>query len=91
MSVQANKNTLLKGMVGTSGIAAALAVKAWWQPSFWFALSAGFDFHTRLPKFGCTFGTENYGNIRSADMVISLEHHVAGAVASVHATWGHAP
>ena len=64
VAVQANKNTLLKGMVGTGGIALALAVKAWWQPSFWFAFSAGFDFHNRLPKFGCTFGTENYGNIR---------------------------
>lgn len=62
--LQANKNTLLKGMIGTQGVALALAVKAWWQPSFWFALSAGYDFYTRLPRFGCTVGTENYGNIR---------------------------
>ena len=62
--MQSNKNTMLKGALGTGGVAMALAWKAWWQPSFWLALSAGFDFQTRLPKFGCTFGTENYGNIR---------------------------
>ena len=62
--LQANKNTLIKGMVGTAGVSAALAFKAWWQPSFWFALSGGFDFRIRQPKFGLTFGTENYGNIR---------------------------
>jgi len=62
--VQANKNTLIKAMVGTGGVSAALAFKAWWQPSFWFALSGGFDFQMRRPKFGLTFGSENYGNIR---------------------------
>ena len=62
--VQANKNTLIKGRVGTGGVSAALAFKAWWQPSFWFALSGGFDFRSREPKFGLTFGSENYGNIR---------------------------
>ncbi|KAL3162528.1 hypothetical protein ABBQ32_010183 [Trebouxia sp. C0010 RCD-2024] len=61
---QANKNTLIKGRVGTGGVSAALAFKAWWQPSFWLALSGGFDFRTREPKFGLNFGTENYGNIR---------------------------
>ena len=61
---QANKNTLVKGMVGTGGISAAVALKAWWQPSFWLALSAGFDFRIRQPNFGLSFGTENYGNIR---------------------------
>lgn len=61
---QANKNTLVKAMVGSDGVSAALAFKAWWQPSFWFALSGGYDFRIRRPKFGLTFGTENYGNIR---------------------------
>ena len=51
-------------MVGSDGVSAALAFKAWWQPSFWFALSGGYDFRIRRPKFGLTFGTENYGNIR---------------------------
>ena len=64
--LQANKNTLIKGRVGTGGVSAALAFKAWWQPSFWFALSGGFDFRLRQPKFGLTFGSENYGNIRYA-------------------------
>ena len=51
----------------TSGrwwVAAAVALKAWWQPSAWLAASVGFDFHTRRPKAGLTFGIENYGNIR---------------------------
>jgi hypothetical protein len=61
---QANKNTLVKAMVGTGGVMAAVAFKAWWQPSFWAALSGGFDFRMRQPKFGLTLGTENYGNIR---------------------------
>ena len=61
---QANKNTLVKAMVGTGGVKAAVAFKAWWQPSFWVALSGGFDFRMRYPKFGLTLGTENYGNIR---------------------------
>lgn len=63
---QANKNTLVKGGVGTGGVSAAAAFKAWWQPSLWLALSGGFDFRTRQPKLGLTFGTENYGNIRQA-------------------------
>lgn len=70
MRAQANKNTLIKAMVGTRGVMAAVAFKAWWQPSFWFALSGGFDFRIRQPKFGLTFGTENYGNIRSATQSI---------------------
>ena len=52
--------------MGTGGVSGALAFKAWWQPSFWFALSGGFDFRSREPKFGLTFGSENYGNIRYA-------------------------
>ncbi len=64
---QANKNTLVKAMVGTGGVMAAVAFKAWWQPSFWAALSGGFDFRIRQPKFGLTLGTENYGNIRFVD------------------------
>lgn len=50
--------------MGTGGVSAALAFKAWWQPSFWLALSGGFDFRSREPKFGLNFGSENYGNIR---------------------------
>ena len=58
-------------MVGTGGVSAALAFKAWWQPSFWLALSGGFDFRLRQPKFGLTCGTENYGNIRYVNILLT--------------------
>eukprot|EP00891_Asterochloris_glomerata_P005399 jgi/Astpho2/5399/Aster-07351 len=61
---QANKNLLLKGKVGTAGVSAALALKAWWQPSFWVALALGYGFKDGKPKLGLTAGLENYGNIR---------------------------
>ncbi len=62
--LQANKNLLLKGKVGTAGVSAALALKAWWQPSFWVALALGYGFKDGKPKLGLTAGLENYGNIR---------------------------
>ena len=62
--LQANKNLLLKGKVGTAGVSAAMALKAWWQPSFWLALALGYGFKDGKPKVGLTAGLENYGNIR---------------------------
>ena len=62
--LQANKNLLLKGKVGTAGVSAALALKAWWQPSFWLALALGYGFKDGKPRVGLTAGLENYGNIR---------------------------
>ena len=64
LSLQANKNLLLKGKVGTAGVSAAMALKAWWQPSFWVALALGYGFKDGKPKVGLTAGLENYGNIR---------------------------
>jgi hypothetical protein len=61
---QANKNLMLKARMGTRDVAAAVALKAWWQPSAWLAASVGYDIRTGRPKAGLTFGIENYGNIR---------------------------
>jgi len=38
---QVNKNWLAKVLVGTDAAVAALAFKAWWQPSFTLAANAG--------------------------------------------------
>lgn len=38
---QVNKNWLAKVLVGTDAMVAALAFKAWWQPSFTVAANAG--------------------------------------------------
>ena len=38
---QVNKNWLAKVLVGTDAAVAALAFKAWWQPSFTVAANAG--------------------------------------------------
>lgn len=62
--MQANKNVLLKARVGTDAAVASLAFKAWWQPSFTAAVSAGYDLRTRRPRVGLVFNVENYGNIR---------------------------
>lgn len=65
--LQVNKNWLLKARLGNDSAAAAVVLKAWWQPSATFALSAIYDFARRLPRFGFTFNIENYGNIRCLD------------------------
>ena len=62
--VQANKNLLLKARVGTDAVTASVAFKAWWQPSFTFALSGGYNMQKRKPQIGFVFNCENYGNIR---------------------------
>ena len=64
--LQVNKNWLLKARVGSDAVAAALALKAWWQPSMTFAVAAVYDFASRMPRLGLTFNVENYGNIRCA-------------------------
>ena len=64
LRTQANKNLLLKARVGTDAAVASAAFKAWWQPSFTFALSGGYDLQRRKPRIGCVFNCENYGNIR---------------------------
>ncbi|BDA45555.1 hypothetical protein COCOBI_07-3420 [Coccomyxa sp. Obi] len=61
---QVNKNVLVKGRVGTDAAVASLAFKAWWQPSFTFAASAGYDLRNHKPRVGLVFNVENYGNIR---------------------------
>jgi hypothetical protein len=63
-SWQVNKNWLAKARLGSDAAAFALALKAWWQPSLTFAISAVYDFATRAPRLGFTFNLENYGNIR---------------------------
>ena len=50
--------------MGTDAAVASLAFKAWWQPSFSFALSGGYDLAARKPRIGLVFNCENYGNIR---------------------------
>lgn len=62
--LQVNKNWLLKARVGSDCAAAAVALKAWWQPSTTFAAAVVYDFATRAPRIGLTFNVENYGNIR---------------------------
>lgn len=57
---------MLKARVGTDAAVACLAFKAWWQPSFTFALSSGYDLIKRKPRVGFVFNVENYGNIRCA-------------------------
>ena len=66
LAAQANKNLLVKARVGTDAAVASLAFKAWWQPSFTFALSGGYDLAQRKPRVGFVFNVENYGNIRCA-------------------------
>ena len=66
LAAQANKNLLLKARVGTDAAVASVAFKAWWQPSFTFALSGGYDLALRAPRAGFVFNVENYGNIRCA-------------------------
>ncbi|KAK9838327.1 hypothetical protein WJX81_004859 [Elliptochloris bilobata] len=63
-SWQVNKNWLAKVLVGTDAAVAALAFKAWWQPSFTLAANAGWDYKKRSPRFGLVLNVENYGNIR---------------------------
>lgn len=63
-SWQVNKNWLVKARLGSDAAALALALKAWWQPSLTFGISAVYDFATRAPRLGFTFNLENYGNIR---------------------------
>ncbi len=71
MCVQVNKNVLVKGRVGTDAAVASLAFKAWWQPSFTFAASAGYDLRSRKPRVGFVFNVENYGNIRCAQLLFA--------------------
>lgn len=63
-SWQVNKNWLMKARVGSDAAAFALALKAWWQPSVTFGISAVYDYALRAPRIGFTFNMENYGNIR---------------------------
>jgi hypothetical protein len=67
--MKVNKNLLVKGRVGTDAAVASLAFKAWWQPSFIFAASAGYDLRSRKPRLGFVFNVENYGNIRSVPTI----------------------
>lgn len=64
--MQVNKNWMLKARVGSDSAAVAAVLKAWWQPSATFAVSAVYDFAKRFPRLGFTVNLENYGNIRSA-------------------------
>ena len=50
--------------MGSDSAAAAAVLKAWWQPSMTFSLSAAYSFITRAPRLGFFFSLENYGNIR---------------------------
>ncbi|KAK9829351.1 hypothetical protein WJX72_005325 [[Myrmecia] bisecta] len=61
---QVNKNMLLKARLGSQSAAAAVAVKAWWQPSLTAAASYAYDFAQGRFKVGLTASIENYGNIR---------------------------
>eukprot|EP00884_Botryococcus_braunii_P000788 jgi/Botrbrau1/1070/Bobra.0076s0035.2 len=63
-SWQANKNWLVKARAGTESVSAAIAFKAWWQPSFSVAAAASWAFRDRLPRFGLSFSLENYGDLR---------------------------
>lgn len=62
--MQANKNLQIKAQASSEGIAAAAAIKAWWQPSWMLALSAAWDFQAPQPRLGLAVHIENYGNIR---------------------------
>jgi hypothetical protein len=61
---QANRGLLVKGKVSTEGVSAAMAVKAWANPSWTAAASAAWLFDSNTPKLGLTFGVENHGTIR---------------------------
>ncbi len=83
-----NKNLLLKARVGTDAAVASLAFKAWWQPSFTFALSGGYDLAARKPRVGLVFNCENYGNIRCGGCTVILSISIAKTstgVLSLHA------
>lgn len=72
--MQVNKNVLVKGRVGTDAAVASLAFKAWWQPSFTFAASAGYDLRSHKPRVGLVLNVENYGNIRCAFACHTFTH-----------------
>ena len=67
-----NKNWLLKARLSSESASAAVALKAWWQPSMTFALSTTYDYLSRVPKFGLTYAIENYGNIRCHTVTSNL-------------------
>jgi len=65
---QVNKNVLLKGRVQDTGIAGAIAFKAWSEPTATFIASGRIGYHGESPQFGLRFQSENFG---------SVEHHAA--------------
>lgn len=84
---QVNKNWLAKAKVASDSMAAAVAFKSWWHPSWVVSATASWMFATRSPKFGISFGCENHGNIRyersQAAMVTGsaiVQRHYAQAV-----------
>ncbi|KIY98614.1 hypothetical protein MNEG_9348 [Monoraphidium neglectum] len=63
-SWQANKNVLLKGRLGSDGVALLAAFKSWFQPSLALAVSCEYNFRASQPRFGFTAQVENFGALR---------------------------
>ncbi|GAB4816115.1 hypothetical protein N2152v2_003161 [Parachlorella kessleri] len=63
-SWQVNKNVKVKARVGLDGVAAALVLRSWWQPSFTLGAAGIYDLRSRTPKWGVTLAIENWNALR---------------------------
>ncbi|GBF92274.1 hypothetical protein Rsub_05357 [Raphidocelis subcapitata] len=63
-SWQANKNVLLKGRLGSDGVALLAAFKSWFQPSLAVAGCCEYSFAHRALRYGVCVQVENFGALR---------------------------
>jgi hypothetical protein len=67
---QANKNVQVKGRLGMDGVAAALVLKSWWQPSLTLGVAATHDLRGGAPRLGLTAAVESFRELRSVPRCI---------------------
>lgn len=62
--IQVNKNVKVKARVGLDGVAAALVLRSWWQPSFTLGAAVAYDLQAGRPRWGLTLAIENWSALR---------------------------
>ena len=56
---QVNKNIMVKGRIGSSGAAATVALKTWWDPAVTLSVSTAYDASRRESMVGLRIGVES--------------------------------
>jgi hypothetical protein len=81
---QANKNVCLKGYASLDSVAAAVALKSWWDPTLTAAASARYNYRTGRSGTGFSLKLENVGDIlySRADQATGFTAPTKEAVAS---------